>query len=206
MSKANPANPPAREASPKVDRVAPPKGDRHHLALYRQRAGQGAAAFAALNLLFAAWYPMAGLGRSAATTCSSPGGCASPLARPPPGLQPQPVQRGRHVQLPRAELGQAGGWFRVLVIGDFSVWGTLLRPDETFPACWMPPACRVRQDRPLLQPGLPHPLGHQGPDDLEEAMRYQPDLIMWLVTLEPWRANAAPRRRCSPITPPAPAT
>jgi hypothetical protein len=36
----------------------------------------------------------------------------------------------------------------------------------------------------LLQPGLPDPVAGKDLMLLEEAMQYQPDLVIWLVTLE----------------------
>jgi hypothetical protein len=84
--------------------------------------------------------------------------------------------------------------FRVLAVGDSSVWGTLLRPNETLagqinalapsarggaaPACASKkvavynlgyPTLSVTKDLMLLEEGL---------------RRYQPDLVLWLVTLE----------------------
>jgi len=73
--------------------------------------------------------------------------------------------------------------FRVIVIGDSSVWGTLLRPEETltgqlnemsFSACHVKaynfgyPTISLTKDVMLL----------------EYAMQYEPDLILWLTTLD----------------------
>lgn len=80
---------------------------------------------------------------------------------------------------------RAADEFRVIVIGDSSVWGTLLRPEETLPGqlnrqglafCGKParfynlgyPTISLTKDLLLL----------------DAAARYQPDYVIWLVTLE----------------------
>ncbi len=78
------------------------------------------------------------------------------------------------------------GEYRVLLIGDSSVWGFLLRPEDTL-------AARINAIRPTLPDGrvvraynLGYPIMSVTKDLLllQQAMRYQPDLIVWLVTLE----------------------
>ncbi len=75
--------------------------------------------------------------------------------------------------------------YRVLVVGDSSVWGTLLRPEETLAG---------RLDAAGLQCGgrrvrvynLGYPTISLTKDlmIIELARRYQPDLIVWPLTLE----------------------
>jgi hypothetical protein len=75
--------------------------------------------------------------------------------------------------------------YRVLVIGDSSVWGTLLRPGETIPgvldAAGLPLCGKTARFYNLGYPTLSVTKDLMV---LEEAMRYQPDHILWLVTLE----------------------
>lgn len=75
--------------------------------------------------------------------------------------------------------------YRVLLIGDSSVWGTLLRPEQTL-------AGQLNSE-PISACGrivhaynLGYPTISLTKDlmILDEAKRYQPDLIIWLTTLE----------------------
>ena len=83
------------------------------------------------------------------------------------------------------------GEFRVLVIGDSSVWGTLLRPEETLPAqlnAIAPQLC----GKAARFYNLGYPTISVTKDLLliDYARRYQPDAILWLITLD-----ALPRDR-----------
>lgn len=79
--------------------------------------------------------------------------------------------------------------FRVVLIGDSSVWGTLLKPDETL-------AGQLNQmgltcgDRDIKVYNLGYPTISLTKDLmlLDRIKAYQPDLIVWPVTLEsfPW--------------------
>lgn len=80
---------------------------------------------------------------------------------------------------------KAGDEFRVLVLGDSSVWGTLLRPEETLPAqlnahnlAFCGKAARFYN--------LGYPTISLTKDLLllDYAARFQPDAILWLTTLE----------------------
>jgi hypothetical protein len=74
---------------------------------------------------------------------------------------------------------------RVFVLGDSSVWGTLLRPEETLSG-QLNAAGLHCGGRPLRFFNLGYPTLSLAKDVmlLDEAMRYRPDLIVWLVTLE----------------------
>lgn len=78
------------------------------------------------------------------------------------------------------------GEYRVLLIGDSSVWGFLLRPEDTL-------AARINAGQHTLPDGrrvraynLGYPIMSVTKDLLllQHALRYEPDLIVWLVTLE----------------------
>jgi hypothetical protein len=77
------------------------------------------------------------------------------------------------------------GEFRILVIGDSSVWGTLLRPGETL-AGQLEAEGMSLCGRKVRVYNLGYPTISLTKDlmVLEYAMRYQPDLIIWPVTLE----------------------
>jgi hypothetical protein len=95
---------------------------------------------------------------------------------------------------------------RVLIIGDSSVWGILLENADTLSSC-LNDAALTLNDLParLYNMGYPTMSATKDLMLLDEAMRYDPDLIVWLVTLEslpnseqlaaPIAANNAPRIR-----------
>ncbi len=78
------------------------------------------------------------------------------------------------------------GEYRVILIGDSSTWGYLLKPDQTL--------CAALNSLNLAAPGgrqarfynLGYPTLSLAKDllILNYALRYQPDLIIWLFTLE----------------------
>ncbi len=75
--------------------------------------------------------------------------------------------------------------FRVLVVGDSSVWGTLLRNDETLPGQLdaLGLTCGGRQVR-VYNLGYPTMSLTKDLMLIERAAAYQPDLILWPVTLQ----------------------
>ena len=81
--------------------------------------------------------------------------------------------------------GAADGEFRVLVLGDSSVWGTLLRPEETLSGQLNALGLRCG-GKPARFYNLGYPTLSLAKDlmILREGMGYQPDLILWPLTLE----------------------
>ncbi len=75
--------------------------------------------------------------------------------------------------------------FRVVVVGDSSTWGTLLRPEQTL-AGQLDAAGLSLCGRTVRVYNLGYPTISLAKDlmVLDYAMRYQPDLIIWPVTLE----------------------
>jgi hypothetical protein len=75
--------------------------------------------------------------------------------------------------------------FRVFLLGDSSVWGTLLKPEETL-AGRLNAAALTCNGLPVKFYNLGYPTISLTKDlmVLHRAMRYQPDLILWLTTLE----------------------
>jgi hypothetical protein len=75
--------------------------------------------------------------------------------------------------------------FRIFLVGDSSVWGTLLKPEETLSGILneMDVACG---DQPLQFFNLGYPTISLTKDlmIMQRAAHYQPDLIIWLTTLE----------------------
>ncbi|TVR22794.1 MAG: hypothetical protein EA396_05250 [Anaerolineaceae bacterium] len=76
--------------------------------------------------------------------------------------------------------------FRVLVAGDSSVWGFLLRPEQTLTAQINALDLRAEDGRTIRAYNIGHPLLSATKDLLliDYAMRYQPDLVIWLTTLD----------------------
>jgi hypothetical protein len=85
---------------------------------------------------------------------------------------------------------KAADEFRVLVIGDSSVWGFLLENKDTLSTQLTAAGLHSADGRRVVFYNLGHPTISLTKDlmILDEAMQYQPDLILWPVTLEafPW--------------------
>lgn len=80
---------------------------------------------------------------------------------------------------------KAADEFRVLVLGDSSVWGTLLRPEETLPAQLSAQNLTFCGKTARFY-NLGYPTISLTKDLLllDSAVRFQPDAILWLTTLE----------------------
>jgi hypothetical protein len=76
--------------------------------------------------------------------------------------------------------------FRVLIIGDSSVWGTLLTPEETLAGLLNRSDFLLCKNRNLEFYNLGYPTISLTKDLLvmDYALSYKPDLIIWLVTLD----------------------
>ncbi len=76
--------------------------------------------------------------------------------------------------------------FRVILIGDSSIWGFLLRPGETLAANLSARNLRTSDGRTVRAYNLGYPTMSATKDllILESALAYQPDLILWFITLE----------------------
>jgi len=76
--------------------------------------------------------------------------------------------------------------YRVILIGDSSTWGFLLHPDETLSANLNRQNLRAPDGRRMRFYNLGYPVMSLAKDALllSSAMRYQPDLIIWPLTLE----------------------
>jgi len=78
------------------------------------------------------------------------------------------------------------GEFRVLLIGDSSTWGYLLKPGETLSAYLNATKTTLPDGRLLRSYNLGYPVMSLTKDllILSRCLDYQPDLVIWLVTLE----------------------
>jgi hypothetical protein len=76
--------------------------------------------------------------------------------------------------------------FRVLVIGDSAIWGVLLRPEETLSGVLSAGEYVTDDGRQVRAYNLGYPITSLLKDAmiLDEAMRYEPDLVLWMTTLQ----------------------
>jgi hypothetical protein len=76
--------------------------------------------------------------------------------------------------------------FRVLLMGDSSTWGYLLRPSDTLASAINAAGYTTPDGRHIRAYNLGYPVMSLTKDLmlLDEAMKYQPDMVVWLVTLE----------------------
>jgi hypothetical protein len=81
--------------------------------------------------------------------------------------------------------------FRVLLIGDSSTWGWLLRNEDTLAGLINAMGLTTEDGRTVRAYNLGYPIMSLTKDLLllSHAMRYRPDLIVWLVTLESFPAD-----------------
>lgn len=75
--------------------------------------------------------------------------------------------------------------YRVLLIGDSSVWGTLLRPEQTLAGQINASAVQAcGQNVRAYNLGYPYISLAQQILILDQALQYEPDMVVWLITLE----------------------
>lgn len=144
--------------------------------------------FALVNLAFPLGKPAAALGRISAYNILFPG-----RERLPYGDNPARAYNLSLFQLEAmfASHKLAGGpkpadEFRVIVIGDSSVWGFLLENEHTLSAYLNRAGITLPSGRIVRAYNLGYPVMSVTKDllILEQALKYQPDLIVWPLTLE----------------------
>lgn len=137
--------------------------------------------FILANLLFAAWNPP--VGRISIYNTLLPGRTRFPFGE---GIidsnitvDDMDAMFASHV----ISAPKAPGEYRVVIIGDSSIWGTLLRADETLDAQLNRTsfACAGKKLR-FYNLGYPHPSVLQDLYILNRALQYQPDMVIWPVT------------------------
>ncbi len=86
--------------------------------------------------------------------------------------------------------------FRVVIIGDSGTWGWLLENEETLAGQINGAKLRTADGRQVIAYNLGYPIMALTKDlmILEEVRQYEPDLILWLVTLQsfPWEKQLVP--------------
>lgn len=147
--------------------------------------------FLVCNLLFAAWNP-GELGHLSLYNHLFPGRSRFPFGENPAqaynlSLFDLNAMFASHILAgERDSIGE----YRVFLIGDSSVWGILLRPEETL-AGQLNALGLTHCGKPLRAYNLGYPTISLTKDllILDQAMRYRPDLVIWLVTLEAFPAD-----------------
>jgi hypothetical protein len=147
---------------------------------------KGLALFLLVNLAFVAVSP-AGLGRISLYNSIFPGRQRFPFGEDPAqsynlSLFNLDAMFGSQVLAARPKLDNE---YRVLIIGDSSTWGILLHPDQTL-AGLLDGADLNLCGKTVRVYNLGYPTISLTKDlmVLDFAMRYQPDLIIWPMTLE----------------------
>lgn len=143
--------------------------------------------FVLINAAFALVYPVETLGRFSVYNTLVPGRVRLPYGENPAqsnNLSLYSVQAmfaSHAISRPKP-----ADEYRVVLIGDSATWGWLLEPDQTIAAQINTANATTDDGRRIVAYNLAYPIMSLTKDLmlLEEAMHYQPDLIIWLVTLE----------------------
>jgi hypothetical protein len=144
--------------------------------------------FAIVNVSFALIHPLPALGRISAYNKLFPGRERFPFGEDPAAaynfsLYSYDAMYASHRI--SADIKPADE-FRVAVIGDSSTWGTLLKPQETLVGQLNAADLEMTDGRMVKFHNLGYPTLSLFKDlmIIERSMVYQPDLIIWLVTLD----------------------
>jgi hypothetical protein len=153
---------------------------------------KGVALFLVLNFLVAV-FPSTGTGRLSLYNHLFPGRERLPFGENPTqaynlSLFDLDAMFASHIL---AEGVKPADEYRVLLIGDSSVWGTLLRPEQTL-AGQLNALDLTLCGRQVRAYNLGYPSLSLTKDLLllDYAMRYDPDLVVWLITLESFPLDA----------------
>lgn len=151
------------------------------------------ALFVALNALFALTNPLPALGRVSIYNALVPG-----RARLPYGDDPAKAYNLSLYNLDAMFASHAlsksqkpADEFRVLLIGDSSTWGWLLNNADTTAGLINAKNLKTEDGRAVRAYNVGYPIMSLTKDllMLDRAMQYQPDMIVWLTTLESFPSN-----------------
>ncbi len=154
---------------------------------------KGLLLFIVIDLLFVPLAPVLNIGRVSAYNVIFPG-----RLRLPYGENPQEAYNFSLYNLEAmfaahelAAGSKPAKEYRVVFIGDSSVWGYLLKPEETLSAYINAAKLTLPDGRSVRAYNLGYPTLSLTKDlaILKYAMRYQPDMIVWLLTLESFPVN-----------------
>ncbi|MBM4422683.1 MAG: hypothetical protein FJ030_04740 [Chloroflexi bacterium] len=155
--------------------------------------------FAVANLLLAAGDPLPALGRLSLYNALFPGRPRLPFGETPDRAynfslyQLEAMFAAHEISAPKP-----ADEYRVVLIGDSSVWGTLLRPEDTLAGRINAAALTAADGKRIRAYNLGYPTMSLMKDllMLDLAAQHQPDMIVWLTTLESFPAN---KQLASPI-------
>lgn len=143
--------------------------------------------FVVLNVLFALLDPLPALGRLSLYNVLFPGRERLPYGENPAQSYNLSLMN-LNAMLASHEVARpkAADEYRVFVMGDSSIWGILLRPGETLAAQLNALDMAAPDGRKLRFYNLGHPVMALLKDLmlLDTAIPYQPDLIVWPLTLQ----------------------
>ncbi len=143
--------------------------------------------FGLLNVAFALLDPVEALGRVSLYNVILPG-----RERLPYGENPAQSYNLSLYSVP-AMFASAGvsrpetaGEYRVLLVGDSATWGWLLENKDTYAANINAANLKMADGRQVVAYNLGYPIESVTKDLLllDEALRFQPDAIVWLITLQ----------------------
>ncbi len=151
-------------------------------------AVKGLLLFLIVNLLFVPLDPLSRLGQVSAYNNIFPGRLRLPYGENPAqaynfSLYNLEAMFATHEL---AAGSKPASEYRVLLIGDSSVWGYLLNPQDTLSGAINQASLKMPDGRRVRAYNLGYPTLSLTKDlvILDHARQYQPDLIVWLVTLE----------------------
>ena len=139
------------------------------------------------NLTYATWQPLPAIGQVSVYGWLVPYRLRLPYADRPElayslSLNSLEAMFASHaIRAPKA-----ADEYRVALIGDSSTWGVLLRPEETYAGVLNSLELRSPDRRRMVFYNLGYPQQSLTKDSLilQEALRYELDEVLWLVTLE----------------------
>jgi hypothetical protein len=146
------------------------------------------ALFAVINVVFMLLYPVLTLDRISVYNTLVPGRQRLPVSNAAGNTYNLGLYRVEQMFSTHEINGapKAGDEFRVLVFGDSGTWGSLLRPEETLAGQINALGLSVKDGRKVKAFNLAYPETTAIKDLvlMHYAMRYQPDMIVWPLTLE----------------------
>jgi hypothetical protein len=148
---------------------------------------KGSLLFIMINLLFVPLAPLPVLGRITAYNFIFPGRIRLPYGELPDQAYNLSLY-SLEAMFASHELSAPKPFdeYRVLLIGDSSVWGYLLKPENTLSAYINSADLKLKDGRIVRAYNLGYPTLSLTKDllILNYGMHYQPDAIIWMVTLE----------------------
>ena len=149
---------------------------------------KGILLFAVVNLTLGIWFPALGLARWSGYNHLFPGRARLPFGENPQQAYNLTLSNLDAMYASHEISGRPKGadTFRVVLIGDSSVWGVLLKPEETLAGQLNGLGLKLQDGRRVAFYNLGYPTLSVTKDllVLDEALPSQPDLIIWLTTLE----------------------